>query len=133
MSKDDIFKNIDIKPWNGELTESHRPFFFKEDIDTLDKEYDDIRFIADNWGSMIDFKRLKIVKETPKGYWFEVFGSKFWRPKNSKKACKTKREALHHLFHRRRSYMGHSKRRYDESVKMFNRVKFVIESLKDGK
>lgn len=92
------------------------------DKEKLDNEEEGVRWQADISAGSVVFHRLQIVKETAEGFWVEEpYRSKpVWRSKYSKKASKTRRAALQHLFARKNSYVKHSKRRLDTAQGQLN-------------
>jgi len=89
------------------------------DKEKLDEVVEGTLWYADIVSHTIDFHALRIERETPCGYWVtHPYRHKpLWRSKGSKKAAKTRRDALHHLYARKVSYVAHSLRRMREAQK----------------
>lgn len=89
----------------------------------LDEVTEGVLWYADSGvGGKVYFHKLHIEKETPCGHWVSnpYCCNAVWRSKDSKKASKTRREALYSLFARKRSYVSHSKRRLAQAERQFN-------------
>lgn len=64
----------------------------------------------------VEYEAWRVTKETPKGHWLEgPYGEVTWRARATYFASPTKEEALQHLQIRKRRYVKHSRRRYEEA------------------
>ncbi len=105
-----------------ELDRDRSRFFYGEplypaDLKVLDDVTEGVLWYADISSHRVSFHALHIEKVTPCGYWVrQPYSYKpVWRSKDSKKASKTRRAALDHLFARKSSYVAHSKRRLQDA------------------
>lgn len=106
--------------WNAEL-----------DPKLLDEEDEDVRWYADVWSTQIYFRKLTVVRRTPKGMWLSGMEmmKEVWRSNDSKKASLTRREALYRLWRRKQSYVRHEERRMKDAYEREQVVRNALTSL----
>ena len=94
------------------------------DKEKLDEVVEGVLWYADTISRTVNFHELHIEHETPCGYWLtHPYSHKpQWRSKGSKKAAKTRRDALHNLYARKLSYVSHSLRRLHDAQKQLMNV-----------